>query len=54
TVAGRDRGPRGRWALLRRRPGRRGAEVLAAAENAERDDPHEVTPHEEGTPPTSS
>jgi lysophospholipase L1-like esterase len=32
TVAGRDRGPRGRWALLRRRSGQGGPEVQAAAE----------------------
>ena len=30
-VGGRDRGPRGRWALLRHRPGPRGREVLATA-----------------------
>lgn len=34
-VGGRDRGPRGRWALLRRRPGRTSGEVQAAvAEDA--------------------
>jgi len=30
-VGGRDRGPRGRWALLRRRPGRSSGEVQATA-----------------------
>jgi lysophospholipase L1-like esterase len=37
TVAGHERGPRGRWALLRRRPGQPGAEVQAAAEVAEQE-----------------
>lgn len=37
TVAGRDRGPRGRWALLRRRPGQPRAEVQAAVEVAPRE-----------------
>ncbi len=32
-VAGHDRGPRGRWALLRHRRGRTGADVQAAAED---------------------
>jgi len=36
-VGGRDRGPRGRWALLRRRPGRTSREVQATA--AEEDEP---------------
>ena len=31
-VGGRDRGPRGRWALLRRRPGASSDEVRATAE----------------------
>jgi hypothetical protein len=31
-VGGHDRGPRGRWALLRRRPGRSGRDVAMAAE----------------------
>jgi len=31
-VGGRDRGPRGRWALLRHRPGQSGNEVQAVAE----------------------
>ncbi|MGZ4589523.1 MAG: SGNH/GDSL hydrolase family protein [Actinomycetes bacterium] len=39
TVAGRDQGPRGRWALLRRRRGQPGAEVQAAAEVTPREDP---------------
>jgi len=33
-VAGRDRGPRGQWALLRRRPGQPAPEVQAAAEHS--------------------
>lgn len=36
-VAGRDRGPRGRWALLRRRPGQATSDVQAAAEDDVRD-----------------
>jgi hypothetical protein len=31
-VGGRDRGPRGRWALLRRRPGADTGEMQATAE----------------------
>jgi lysophospholipase L1-like esterase len=34
TVAGHERGPRGRWALLRRRPGQPDAEVQAVAESS--------------------
>jgi hypothetical protein len=33
-VAGRDRGPRGQWALLRRRTGQPAPEVQAAAEHS--------------------
>jgi len=38
-VGGADRGPRGRWALLRRRRGQAAPEVAAQAEDEARDDP---------------
>jgi lysophospholipase L1-like esterase len=41
-VAGRERGPRGRWAVLRRRRGQTGPDIQAAAEAAEAGDDVEL------------